>query len=213
MSHAYEITKRSIDILVGSLGLVIFLPVIILAASAVKIDSNGPIFFRSRRTGRHGREFDLFKLRTMQIKQKQGFLHVTSARDCRITRVGRILRNLKIDELPQLLNVVLGDLSLIGPRPEAPRYVAYFPGAFEKILKVRPGLTDRATLAYMDEELMLSNEENPEACYTEFVLPSKIELNLEYLKNRGPSEDSKMLVRTCIKILRRVGAFLGRAGQ
>lgn len=213
MSRKYEITKRIIDVLVGTLGLVLCAPIITLAAMAIKYDSKGSVFFRSRRAGRHGGEFDLFKLRTMQTEQDPDAIHVTSARDHRITRIGRILRNLKIDELPQLLNVVRGDLSLIGPRPEAPRYVACFPDAFEKILKVRPGLSDRATLAYFDEEFLLSTKDDPESCYMEIVLPVKIGLNLKYIENRGPGEDFKMLLHTVIAILRRVGAFLGRVRQ
>jgi len=213
MPRKYEITKRIIDVLVGTLGLVVCAPIIMLAAAAIKYDSKGSVFFRSRRTGRHGREFDLFKLRTMRMEQDSNALHVTSARDDRITQIGRVLRNLKIDELPQLLNVVRGDLSLIGPRPEAPRYVECFPDAFEKILKVRPGLSDRATLAYLDEELLLSTKDDPEACYMESVLPAKIGLNLKYIENRGPGEDFKMLVHTVIAVLRRIGAFLGRVTQ
>jgi len=213
MSQSFDTTKRIIDVLVGSLGLMVGAPIIMLAALSVKIDSKGPVFYRSRRVGRHGREFDLFKLRTMQTKQENGFLYVTSAKDDRITRVGRFLRNLKIDELPQLLNVIRGDISLVGPRPEAPRYVAAFPEMFEKILIIRPGLSDRGTLAYMDEEFLLSTEEDPEAHYMEVILPAKIALNLKYIENRGPIEDSKMFVRTCIGIVRRVVIHLRRAIQ
>jgi lipopolysaccharide/colanic/teichoic acid biosynthesis glycosyltransferase len=211
-SHSiYSALKRSIDMLVSIFGLCLSAPIIGLAGLAIMLDSPGPILFRSRRVGKEGREFNLLKLRTMTVVHDKGNLLVTSATDTRILRVGKFLRKTKIDELPQFWNVLRGDMSLIGPRPEAPKYAARYPKEFEEILKVRPGLSDRATLQFVDEESILASESNPEEFYIKMLLPKKIVLYLEYVRNPSLVEDCKILVETAVIVVQRFfSAMLGR---
>ena len=155
------LTKRAFDILVSVAGLIVLLPLLLLVATAIKLDSSGPVFFRQWRVGRKFRRFGIYKFRTMIDDAFDRGLPITVGRDSRITRVGKILRKTKIDELPQLLNVLKGDMSLVGPRPEVPRYVELFRPDYEHILKVRPGLTDLASLKYSDEASILGQSANP----------------------------------------------------
>ena len=154
--------KRAFDIVVSFVGLVGLFPLMLLVAALIKLDSSGPVFFRQERIGRGFRPFQILKFRTMiDNAQTKGRL-ITLAQDPRITRVGRILRHTKIDELPQLINVLNGDMSLVGPRPEVRRYVEAFQKDYEEILQVRPGITDLASLKYRNEEAILGNSDNPE---------------------------------------------------
>lgn len=199
----YRVAKRTADIAFAATGLAVTWPLIGAAALAVITDSPGPALYRSRRMGLGGREFDLLKLRTMRAAPAAAPL-VTAASDNRITRVGRWLRRTKIDELPQLLNVVAGDLSLVGPRPEVKRYADKYPHEYSEILGVRPGITDRATLQFVDEEQLLASQSNPEEYYVTSVLPQKIDLYLRYVRNPSLVEDASILLSTAAKLARRL---------
>lgn len=203
MNATYRAAKRFIDLALSSAGLLASWPVIIAAGLAVKLDSPGPVFYRSRRVGRHGKPFDLLKLRTMRVDQDPNAPLVTAGGDSRITRVGRWLRRTKLDELPQLINVLKGDVSLIGPRPEVERYVACYPAEYSEILEVRPGLADQATLRFIDEESILAEVEDPERHYIEEVLPKKIDLYLEYVRRPSLRADLSIIVETALHVARR----------
>ena len=178
-------------------------PVIAAALIAVRLDSNGPVFYLSRRVGKDGIEFDLLKIRTMYVMPKDSGPEVTSGSDERITHVGRFLRKTKIDELPQLLNVLKGDVSLVGPRPEAPKYVAKYPLEYKKILSVKPGLSDRATLEFVDEEEILAKSKDPEKTYIEEILPQKIAYYLKYVEHQSMLEDLSIILGTVENVAKR----------
>ena len=194
-------TKRAFDILVSVAGLIVILPLLLLVATAIKLDSSGPVFFRQWRVGRKFRRFGIYKFRTMIDDAFDRGLPITVGRDSRITRVGKILRKTKIDELPQLVNVLKGDMSLVGPRPEVARYVELFRPDYEHILKVRPGLTDLASLKYSDEASILGQSANPESDYVARLLPDKIRLAKEYIQRSSLLFDVKLIVETIIKLV------------
>jgi lipopolysaccharide/colanic/teichoic acid biosynthesis glycosyltransferase len=192
--------KRIFDILVSVLGLVLVSPLFLLIAMLIKLDSRGPVLFRQERIGRAFRPFLIYKFRTMvKDAPKRGSL-ITYGNDARITRVGRMLRNTKLDELPQLFNVLLGQMSFVGPRPEVPCYVELFRKDYEDILKVRPGITDLASLKYRDEAAFLGNTKNPEEEYVNHVLPDKIELAKEYLRQSSLIFDIGLIARTLFRV-------------
>jgi lipopolysaccharide/colanic/teichoic acid biosynthesis glycosyltransferase len=198
--------KRTFDIIVSFLGLLVLTPLLLLLAVVIKLDSPGPIFFRQERIGRGFRPFFIFKFRTMvQNLSDQGRL-ITVGDDPRITRVGRFLRKSKFDELPQLINVLKGDMSLVGPRPEVRRYVELFRKDYEQILKIRPGITDLASLRYHNEAAVLNRFENPEAEYCNRILPDKISLSKEYVEKSSFIFDLALIVKTLPKIFGRSSA-------
>jgi lipopolysaccharide/colanic/teichoic acid biosynthesis glycosyltransferase len=199
-SLGYRTTKRVLDILVAALGLVVLSPLLVVAALAVKLDSPGPALFKQARVGKNGRLFEILKLRTMRVSTTG--LGVTAAGDTRITKVGRFLRRTKMDELPQLWNVLRGDMSLVGPRPELERYVQRFPDDYARILRVRPGITDFAALEYRDEESVLASALDPEDAYVRTVLPAKIGLYHRYLDEMSLGTDLTLVLRTLAAILR-----------
>jgi lipopolysaccharide/colanic/teichoic acid biosynthesis glycosyltransferase len=197
------VIKRAFDIVVSFVGLVGLFPLMLLVAALIKLDSSGPVFFRQERIGMRFRPFQILKFRTMvQDLSDQGRL-ITVGDDPRITRVGRILRKSKFDELPQLINVLKGDMSLVGPRPEVRRYVELFRKDYEQILKIRPGITDLASLKYHNEAALLKRFENPEAEYCNRILPDKISLSKEYVKNSSFIFDLALIVKTLPKIFGR----------
>jgi lipopolysaccharide/colanic/teichoic acid biosynthesis glycosyltransferase len=188
--------KRTLDIVLSLTGILLLAPVWIVAAALVKVTSRGPIFFRQERIGRDFRPFRIFKFRSMvQDAPKQGAL-VTFGADPRITKVGRFLRATKIDELPQLFNVLVGDMSLVGPRPEVRKYVEMFRHEYEEVLRVRPGITDPASIKYRNEAEILGRAEDPEKEYVERVLPEKIRLGKEYALNSSLWLDFITILRT-----------------
>jgi len=195
--------KRTFDIVAAFLGLLLLTPILFLAALLIKLDSKGPIFFRQERTGRGFRPFLIYKFRTMvqDIPHKGG--PITSDGDPRITRAGRFLRKTKIDELPQLINVLKGEMSFVGPRPEVRQYVELFREDYEEILKIRPGITDLASLKYRDEEALLGHSGNPEEEYLRRVLPDKITLAKEYLKRSSFFFDIALILKTLPKLIER----------
>lgn len=190
--------KRTIDVVVSFAALVVLLPVLVFIALAVWLDSGRPVFFAQPRVGRGLRPFTMLKFRSMH---SQGGPQITSAGDRRITRVGRFLRAAKLDELPQFWNVLRGDMSLVGPRPEVPRYVRLFRPQYEHILRVRPGITDLASISFHHEEDLLASTSDPESMYIGTILPEKLRLSAYYVTNSSLSLDLSILVRTVVATL------------
>lgn len=186
--------RRLLDLIFGLLLLALAAPLMGLIALAVRRHDGGPVFYRQERIGRHGKPFTILKFRSMRMNNAGA--RITRSGDDRITPVGRFLRRHKLDELPQLWNVVRGDMSLIGPRPEVPRFVDSANPAWQAVHSVRPGITDLATLVYRDEEQVLAQFDDPERGYREAVLPAKLQLNLEYLERRTAARDLKLLALT-----------------
>lgn len=193
--------KRLFDVLVSSLALLMLSPLLLLIALAIKLDSPGPVFFRQDRVGRHGRIFRIHKFRTM-ITGAAG-PPLTIGQDPRITRAGRWLRRKRLDELPQLLDVLAGSMSLVGPRPEVPRYVALYPPALrERLLALRPGITDPSSLAHLDEDQLLAAAADPEREYVEVILPRKLRLAADYAAQATLRTDLAVLWRTASRLWR-----------
>ncbi|MBS0152001.1 MAG: SDR family NAD(P)-dependent oxidoreductase [Nitrospira sp.] len=192
--------KRICDICLATLGLIITLPLLALIALLIKLDSSGPVIFRQIRVGQGFRPFAIRKFRTMVTNDSAGGPLLTIGRDCRITRVGHVLRGLKLDELPQLWNVLLGDMSLVGPRPEVPRYVERARAEFAEVLTVRPGITDLASLKYIDEAAILAASANPEEEYQDKVLPEKLRLAKLYVRHMSLRLDFAIILQTLLRI-------------
>ena len=193
--------KRIFDIILSLFGLIILLPFMIIIAILIKLDSKGPVFFKQVRVTKNGREFKIFKYRTMKIGSDK-YSQITVGKDDRITKIGMFLRKYKLDEIPQLINVLLGDMSLVGPRPEVPKYVALYTEGQKEILKVRAGITDYASIEFSDENDLLASEKNPEEAYIEKIMPKKIELNKKYLSEISVLTDIRIILLTIKKILK-----------
>ena len=195
--------KRAFDLLVASCALLLFAPLLPIILVWIKLDSPGPVLFCQDRVGLRGRVFSIYKFRTMHAGSAAGRgAQITVGADPRITRAGRFLRRHKLDELPQLINVLKGEMSVVGPRPEVPRYVAlYPPETRELILSVRPGITDLASIAYRDENALLAKADDPEAFYVEVVLPAKLEYCVQYVRTRSVGLDLVILGRTAKALL------------
>ncbi len=190
--------KRTLDIAVSAGGLLVLAPALALIATWIRLDSPGPALYRQVRVGLGGRHFRIHKFRTMRVTQNgEGGTAITVGADARITRAGAFLRRTKLDELPQLIDVLRGDMSLVGPRPEVPRYVATYPDDVrEAVLSVRPGITDEASLKYRNESDMLARAADPEREYREVVLPAKLRLSTEYLQQATLASDLRLIGRT-----------------
>jgi len=188
--------KRLFDVIVSAAGLALLSPVLLALAAVIKLDDGGPVFYRGERVGRGGRPFRVAKFRTMRVDAESMGGSSTAADDVRITRVGHWLRKSKLDELPELLNVLWGDMSLVGPRPEVERYVRLMSEEERSILSVRPGLTDWATLWNSDEGAVLAGASDPEKTYLELIRPEKIRLQLEYVRRRSFWTDLVILWQT-----------------
>lgn len=192
--------KRFFDIVMSAIGLILLSPFLALVAIVVKMTSSGPVFFRQERMGRGGRPFCILKFRTMvQDAPKLGG-QITVGDDPRITRIGRLLRKTKLDELPQLLNVLKGDMSLVGPRPEVRKYVEMFRQDYEEILRARPGITDLASIRYRDESTVLATAADPEEEYVRRVLPEKIQLAHEYVERQSLWLDVTIILGTLFRL-------------
>jgi len=197
------IAKRIFDLIASGIGLVLLSPLFIAIAIAIKWESPGPIFFRQERVGRFGKTFRIHKFRTMVVDAERHGLQITVGADPRVTQVGNVLRKYKLDELAQLIDVFVGSMSFVGPRPEVPAYVACYPAeVIQIILSVRPGITDRASIEYKDENEILSQAIDPHKTYVEEVLPKKIHFYLDYVRTRTFFDDLRILVATLIAILR-----------
>ena len=194
--------KRLFDITLSLLALVLLCPLLLAVALWVRLDSRGPVLFRQQRVGRGGRPFAILKFRTMQVNAEAAGLQITVGQDPRITRAGRWLRRSKLDELPQLLNVLRGEMSMVGPRPEVPRYVALYPADQRAtVLSVRPGITDLASLAFRDESTLLARSADPERTYVEEILPIKLRHACDYVARRSLWLDLHILARTALVLL------------
>src|SRR5262245_35234970 len=192
--------KRILDIVVSSIGLICLLPLLLVVALLIKLDSTGPVFFRQTRMGRRFRPFQILKFRTMVQDSSTRGKSITVGNDPRITRVGLFLRKTKTDELPQLINVLRGEMTFVGPRPEVPQYVELFRQDYEEILKIRPGITDLASIKYRDEAKLLGHSQDPEEEYVTRVLPDKIRLGKEYIRCSSLAFDLRLIFRTFLKI-------------
>ncbi len=193
--------KRIFDSLLALIGLTLLCPVFLLIALWIQFDSPGPIFFRQTRVGRFGQEFRIYKFRTMVVDAEKLGKQITVGNDQRITRSGKFLRQYKLDELPQLLNVLNGDMSLVGPRPEVPKYVGLYTPEQRQVLRVRPGITDRASIAFSNENELLANVADPELTYVQDIMPQKLAMNLEYVDQPSLIADFRIILRTLIKIV------------
>jgi lipopolysaccharide/colanic/teichoic acid biosynthesis glycosyltransferase len=195
--------KRLFDLLASGLGLLVLSPVFLALALWIKLDSPGPVFFRQERVGQFGRLFRIHKFRTMVTDAERLGLQITVGADARVTRVGQWLRKFKLDELPQLLDVWLGHMSLVGPRPEVPRYVACYPADVrDVVLSVRPGITDRASIEYKDENEVLGRAADPHYAYVNEVLPIKLRYCVAYVENRSFMGDLVIIFATLRAIVR-----------
>lgn len=188
--------KRLFDILLSGLGLLIISPLFLIVAIWIKLDSPGPIFYRQVRVGRYNKDFRIFKFRSMRIGSDKGSLVTIGGRDPRITRSGYFIRKFKIDELPQLINVLVGDMSLVGPRPEVRHYVNYWTEEQMHVLDVRPGITDPASIKFRNENELLAQAEDPEKYYIEVIMQEKIKLYLDYVKKNSLWYDIKLIFQT-----------------
>lgn len=193
---------RIFDILLATLGLVILSPLLIFVYVAIVLESRGGGFYRQERTGRYGKPFRLIKFRSMNVNADKHGLITVGGHDNRITRVGYYIRKYKIDELPQLINVVKGDMSIVGPRPEVKKYTDLYTEEQRKILDVRPGITDYASIKYVDENEILGTSDNPERIYIEHIMPDKIKLNMIYISQNGIKEYFKIIFLTLTNIAR-----------
>jgi lipopolysaccharide/colanic/teichoic acid biosynthesis glycosyltransferase len=190
--------KRAFDLAVSTVALALLALPLVLLGLAVRLDSPGPALFLQERVGRGGRIFRIWKLRTMTVNASGSL--ITPAGDRRVTRLGRLLRRCKLDELPQLVNVWLGDMSLVGPRPEVPRYVARYTDEQRQLLTIRPGITDPASIRFRHEDDVLARFADPERAYVEVVLPLKLDLALEYLRERSLGRDLTVILRTLARL-------------
>lgn len=194
--------KRIFDIVFSSFGLILFSPLFIVIAMLIKLDSRGNVFYKQSRVGLGDKDFSLLKFRSMRIdSDKQGLLTV-SDRDDRITPVGRFLRKYKLDELPQLINILSGDMSFVGPRPEVRKYVMLYNEDQKQVLEVRPGLTDYASLEYINENEILGRSDDPEKTYIDEIMPAKLELNQKYIREQSFGTDLGIILKTIGKIAR-----------
>src|SRR5262245_20055822 len=196
--------KRLLDIVVSLIGLICLFPLLIVVALLIKLDSTCPVFFRQTRMGRRFRPFQILKFRTMVQDSSTSGKSFTVGDDPRITRVGWFLRKTKIDELPQLINILRGEMTFVGPRPEVPQYVELFRKDYEEILKIRPGITDLASIKYRDEAELLGHCESPEEEYVTRVLPDKISLGKEYIRCSSLAFDLRLIFRTFLKLIQKV---------
>ncbi len=193
--------KRLFDLVISALGLVLLAPFFLVVAAAIKLQSRGPVFYRGERIGKDGKPFRIFKFRTMVADAAAAGPGITPRDDPRITPLGRFLRRFKIDELPQLINVLKGEMSLVGPRPEDPRYVAHYTSRQREVLSVRPGITSPASLYYRREESLLVGN-SWERTYLDVILPHKLEIELDYLQRATFLTDLELVFKTAFAVLR-----------
>lgn len=195
--------KRLFDIVASGLGLIVLSPVFLLLAVWIKLDSKGPVFYRQVRVGYKNRDFRIFKFRSMRQGADKGSLVTIGKRDPRVTNSGHFIRRLKLDELPQLINVLTGDMSLVGPRPEVRHYVDYWTPEQMHVLDVRPGITDPASIKFSNESELMAQVDDPEKYYIEVIMQEKIKLYLEYVEKQGFWYDLGLILKTFFVIARR----------
>ena len=194
--------KRFFDVLASGLGLLVLSPLFLVLAIWIKLDSNGPVFYRQVRVGRNNKDFRIFKFRSMRVGADKGSLVTIGGHDPLVTRSGYFIRKFKLDELPQLINVFIGDMSLVGPRPEVRHYVDYWTPDQMHVLDVRPGITDPASIKFRNENELMGQAENPEKYYIEVIMQEKIKLYLEYVKKHSFFYDQGLIFKTFWVIVR-----------
>ena len=188
--------KRLFDIFASGCGLILLSPIFIIVAIWIKLDSQGPVFYRQTRVGRYNKDFRIFKFRSMRVGSDKGSLVTIGGRDPRVTRSGYFIRKFKIDELPQLINVFTGDMSLVGPRPEVRHYVNFWTPEQMRVLDVRPGITDPASIRFRNENELLEKADDPERYYIDVIMQEKIKLYLEYVEKSSFWYDIKLIFQT-----------------
>jgi len=193
--------KRIFDVFFSLLGLLITSPVLLITAFLVKVSSQGPIFFTQKRAGLNGKEFNIIKFRSMFVMPGDS-VAFQPGNISRITPIGKVLRRFKIDELPQLVNILRGEMSVVGPRPEVLFWIKFYPEKWSKVLSLRPGLTDNASIKYSDEESILAGSPDPERTYREEILPKKLNLYCDYVDNHSIHRDLKIIILTIKKLFR-----------
>jgi lipopolysaccharide/colanic/teichoic acid biosynthesis glycosyltransferase len=193
--------KRIFDFLLSLFGILILAPILLILALLIKLDSKGPVFYRQVRVGKNNEDFKIFKFRTMHVNADKLGLLTVGDKDPRVTNIGVFLRKYKLDELPQLINVLIGNMSFVGPRPEVRKYVNLYSTEDMEILNVKPGITDYASIAYRDEAEIIRKAADPEKAYIEDIMPEKIKLNKVYINNYGILTDIKIIFKTFTSIL------------
>lgn len=193
--------KRFLDIIFSCLGLICLSPLFVFLALWVKLDSPGPVFYRQVRVGRNNRDFKLYKFRSMRVDSDKKGLITIGGHDPRVTQSGYYIRKYKLDEFPQLINVFLGDMSLVGPRPEVRKYVDMYTDEQMHVLDVRPGITDMASIYYRNENELLEKANNPEKYYREVIMQDKLRINLEYVRNHSVIGDFRMVLKTLFVVI------------
>jgi lipopolysaccharide/colanic/teichoic acid biosynthesis glycosyltransferase len=201
MNKFNKIVKRIFDLICSTLGLIVLSPVLLVIAIRIKTGTDGPVFFKQIRVGERSKEFEILKFRTMVVDAEKLGRQITVGNDSRITKIGAFLRKYKLDELPQLINVFKGDMSLVGPRPEVPRYVKLYNEEQIRVLEVKPGITDLASIRYRDENDLLGEVENPDEFYINTIMPDKLALNLEYINKNNIFLDIYIILKTIIKCI------------
>ncbi|KDR94621.1 Sugar transferase involved in LPS biosynthesis (colanic, teichoic acid) [Peptoclostridium litorale DSM 5388] len=196
------VLKRLLDILLCTMGIIFFAPLMALVAVSIKLDSRGPVLFKQERVGINGRHFLIYKFRTMAHKSGAGGLQITAGEDKRITRLGKYIRKYKMDELPQLFNVLRGEMSIVGPRPEVPKYVGMYDDSQRSVLSVKPGITDYASIEFKTESELLGKSADPEKTYVEEIMPKKLELNMRYIEEMSVYTDVMIIFKTVVEILK-----------
>ncbi len=193
--------KRMLDIIFSMLGLMVFFPLMVIVSVMIVLNDCGPVFFCQKRIGKGGKPFVLYKFRSMKVLDSAKNGTFEPGDHSRITSIGKFIRKTKIDELPQLINVLIGDMSVVGPRPEVEKWVKEYPERWKKIHTVRPGITDNASILFRDEEMLLSASENPELMYKETILPRKLKLYEEYIDNHTIQNDIRIIFRTIMAVI------------
>lgn len=194
--------KRFVDLIFSILGLIICLPLLLFFACLIKLDSKGAVFYKQVRVGKENCDFKILKFRTMKENSDSRGLLTIGSSDVRITNIGRFMRKYKMDELPQLMNVIQGDMSIVGPRPEVRKYVDLYTNEQKRVLTVRPGLTDFASIRYLNENELLAQSKDPEKQYIEYIMPDKLKLNLDYIDQQSCWLDLKIIWQTLISIVK-----------
>ncbi|MAC96400.1 MAG: glycosyl transferase [Flavobacteriales bacterium] len=193
--------KRLFDILSSAIAFILLSPILIVLAVAIMIDSKGGIFYKQKRIGKNGKAFMLYKFRSMRTGSDRKGLITVGSNDDRTTKVGRFIRKYKLDELPQLINILKNEMSVVGPRPEVEKYVQLYTAEQQKVLNVKPGLTDLASLAYINENEILGQAKDPEKTYVEQIMPAKLRLNLEYIEKQSFWFDLQIIAKTLMRIV------------
>lgn len=197
----YRFFKRCFDLFSSFFGILLLSPIFLIVAIAIKCSSKGPVLFKQERVGKGGKTFKIMKFRSMVVDAEAKGMQITTDRDNRITKVGKFIRKTKIDELPQLFNVFIGQMSFVGPRPEVPKYVAMYNEEQRQVLSVKPGITDLASIEFRNENDLLDGDDDPETKYIQEIMPAKLELNLKYISKAGFFYDIGLIFKTIGKVI------------